>query len=898
MEEKGKEVSLLSAAVDLHSFLLFLCILSSVSAQLSEERMALLRLKRSLSDPRGILNSWNASSSNHCSWFGVSCDSDFRVTRLEIGGNFSRSPSCSIESESALHGIGIARICSDKSAISRALGGRLSGAIGKFTKLRVLSLGFNDIGGEIPAEIWGLRNLRVLDLEANDFLGRFSGFEFFGFRKLRVLNLAFNRIVGMFPPSLSECRGLRILNLARNGINDVIPGFLGSFRKLRVLNLSFNQLVGYIPSNLGYDCGNLEHLDLSFNFLKGEIPCTLGMCGRLRTILLSSNALHGAIPNDLGNLQNLEVLNVAGNRLGGPLPSNLGNCTCLSVLVLSSHFNALRAKRDPRGRAPRGSSNAALNDDHNSFEGSIPDEITSLPKLEILWAPSAGFVGRFPKNWGSCKSMMMVNLAQNRFEGEIFGLFTRCTNLQYLNLSSNRLSWRLDENLRSSCITVLDISRNLLSSPIPSFNTNICHHLPSTGKNLCHHFNPFIAHASLLVKTTREVLVMDNDVSREYLDSTATSFLIPLPHEHADPPKAGLRFKSSDRYFSILVVASVASAFGVVTLVLLALFCYNKKGEAMVTRIQIPASTQTERVILFIDIGVALTYDAIVVATENFNRRNCIGTGGFGKTYRAEVAPGRNVAVKRLTAERHQGAAQFHAEVNTLGQIRHRNLITLLGYYACGPEMLLIYNYLPGGNLDRFIKDRARRVFNYTVLHKIALHIASALCYLHDQCSPRILHRDIKPSNILLDNDSNAYLADFGLSKILAGAETHATTCVAGTYGYIAPEYALTGRVSDRADVYSYGVVLLELLSEKRVLDPSFYLHQDGFNIVSWACMLLERAQVKEVFAASLWAAGPHDKLVKMLHLAVLCTVGSVSARPAMRQVVQRLKQIQPCSTE
>ncbi|KAH6797826.1 hypothetical protein C2S52_022380 [Perilla frutescens var. hirtella] len=894
--EMGNKVSLFSAAVDLVTLLLFLCILPSVSTQFSDERMVLVELKRSFSDPYGILDSWNAGSSNHCSWFGVSCNSDFRVSMLKIGGNLSRSPSCSIKSEPALHGFGIARKCSDQSEI----GGTLSAVIGKFKYLRVLSLPFNKIGGEIPVEIWGLRSLEVLDLEGNGMYGHLSSFGFSGLRKLRVLNLASNRIFGKFPPSLSECKSLRILNLAGNRINDVIPGFVGGFGKLRVVNLSFNRLVGYVPSNFGYDCGNLEHLDLSRNFLKGEIPRALGKCSRLRTVLLSSNALYGVIPNELGKLQNLEVLNVARNRLGGPLPANLGNCSDLSVIVLSSHLNALRVMRPPRGRAPHGSTDAAL-DDHNSFEGSIPDEITTLPKLKILWAPGANFEGRFPRNWGNCKSIMMVNLAQNHFTGDIFGLFSDCTDLQYLNLSSNKLSGKLDENL-PSCVTMFDVSGNMLSGPIPSFNTNVCH---------LHPYDPSVAYAALLVKMSHEMLIVENDYPNAFLGLTATSFILPMPPVNglretspqttpAPPPDASNddhSNSSSDHGGSALAMASIVAASAAGSFILVSLFlycCKSRKGKEMAMTTEISASPQRERVIVFNDVGATLTYDSIVHATENFHRRYCIGNGGFGKTYRAEVAPGNSVAVKRLTAERHQGAAQFHAEVSSLGQIKHPNLITLLGYYSCGPEMFLIYNYLPGGNLDRFIRDRARRVFNYSILHKIALHIATALWYLHDQCDPRILHRDIKPSNILLDDDSNAFLADFGLCKILATSETHATTRVAGTYGYISPEYALTGRVSDRADVYSYGVVLLELLSDKRALDPSFYSHEDGFNIVSWACMMLNQDRSDEVFTASLWDTGPRDKLVKMLHVAVLCTVDSVSARPSMRHVVHRLKQIQP----
>ncbi|KAI3467242.1 hypothetical protein Pfo_023905 [Paulownia fortunei] len=1046
--EMGKEGSVVSAAMDLLSFLLFLCVLSSVSGQFSDERMTLLEFKKSVSDPYGILNSWSSGSSNQCSWFGVSCNSNFRVSGLKIGGNLSLAPSCSLESESALHGFGIVRNC--------------SAVIGKLTELRVLSLPFNELDGEIPVEFWGLKNLEVLDLEGNYFVGDFLGYEFTGLRKLRVLNLAFNRIFGLFPPSLSKCRGLRILNLAGNRINDVIPGYVGGFRKLRVVNLSFNRLVGYVPSNLGYDCRNLEHLDLSDNFLKGEIPRALGNCSHLRTLLLSSNALYGVIPNELGKLRSLEVLDVSRNSLGGPLPVNLGNCTDLSVLVLSSRFNVLLGKRYPRGEASHGFPGVAL-DDYNSFEGTIPEEITTLPKLKIIWAPGANFEGNFPRNWGSCKSIMMVNLAQNYFTGEIFGLFTGCADLQYLNLSSNRLTGRLDEELQVSCITMFDISGNLLSGPIPNFNTNVCHHLPSIRKKLVPPYNPSVAYLlffsnkmlseyalpfsktrpfmihdfshnkfsgalpvlpiapdrctekieyaflaggnniagslgkslfqkcdasavlafnvsknrisgsipksvgalkslalldlswnnltgqipedlmslqnlevlllngnqlsgkipSSLVKMTSlhscnlsfndfcEMQVMDKkmiicsiDPGNHFIPLTSVFVSVPLIHQqsrkkskrHA-PPKSRQHSRSGGHGLSLLVVASVisASAAIAVSLAFLALICYAKKGR-LISRIEISASPQTKKVAVFNDIGVPLTYESIVQATENFNRRNCIGNGGFGSTYRAEIVPGNIVAVKRLTAERHQGAPQFHAEVSTLGRIKHPNLITLIGYYASQAEMFLIYNYLPGGNLDRFIRERARRAFDWSILHKIALNIASALSYLHDQCNPRVLHRDIKPSNILLDNDNNAYLSDFGLSKILATTETHATTRVAGTYGYIAPEYALTGRVSNKADVYSYGVVLLELMSDKRALDPSFYSHEDGFNIVSWACMLLNQGQAKDVFTASLWDSGPQDKLVKLLHVAVLCTIESLSARPTMKQVVQRLKQLQPPS--
>lgn len=327
-------------------------------------------------------------------------------------------------------------------------------------------------------------------------------------------------------------------------------------------------------------------------------------------------------------------------------------------------------------------------------------------------------------------------------------------------------------------------------------------------------------------------------------------------------------------------------------LALIVLFFYTRKWHP---KSRVGGSIRKE-VTVFTDIGVPLSFENVVRATGSFNASNCIGNGGFGATYKAEISPGVLVAIKRLSVGRFQGVQQFDAEIKTLGRLRHPNLVTLIGYHASETEMFLIYNYLPGGNLEKFIQERSTRAVDWRILHKIALDIALALAYLHDQCVPRVLHRDVKPSNILLDEDFNAYLSDFGLARLLGTSETHATTGVAGTFGYVAPEYAMTCRVSDKADVYSYGVVLLELISDKKALDPSFSSYGNGFNIVAWACMLLRQGRAKEFFTAGLWDAGPHDDLVEVLHLAVVCTVETLSTRPTMKQVVRRLKQLQPAS--
>ncbi|KAF3444863.1 hypothetical protein FNV43_RR14556 [Rhamnella rubrinervis] len=1123
-----------SLLLELRLFLLlwiFSTSLNGVVGLADSDKYVLLQVKKSVSDTSGLLSSWNSIGSDHCLWSGVSCDSNSRVVSLNITGNDDggnlNSFSCSDLAQFPLYGFGIRRSCSGGRG---KLVGKLSPVIGKLSELRILSLPFNGFDGEIPSEIWRLDNLEVLDLEGNSVTGllpvQFN-------RKLRVLNLAFNKIEGEIPSSLSNYVGLEILNLAGNRVNGTIPAFVG---RLRGVYLSYNLLGGPVPNEIGKDCGKLEHLDLSGNYLVHGIPSTLGNCGELRMLLLYSNMLEEGIPAELGRLQRLEVFDVSRNSLSGSIPSQLGNCSQLSVLVLSNLF-------DPLPKINYTEDNfsfeqlSSMNDDFNYFQGPIPEDITSLSKLRILWAPRATLEGGFPNNWGACDNLEMVNLAQNFFTGEINSSLSRCKKLHFLDLSSNRLTGKLVEDLSVPCMTVFDVSENFLSGSIPEFYGSNCSSTPSSseftsqlnnpsslyqdffaskarvGKSLHLHgedgsitvFHNFahnnftgivqsmpIAPERLGKQTVYAFLAGENKLtgafpgnlfekceeldglivnisnnklsgqipaeigtmckSLKFLDASGNQITGPIPpgigklvsllalnlswnmlhdqiptslgqmrnlkylslagnnltgsipsslgqlhslevlelssnsltgeipkflvnlrslsvllldrnklsgqipsdlanvtslsafnvsfnnlsgllpsnnnlmkcntaignplirscmfalsepsadsqgrvgdpQSYAASPSEVPSGKSGSSGFNSIEIASITSASAIVSvlLALIVLFFYTRKWNP---KSKVRGSMRKE-VTVFTDIGVPLTFENVVRATGSFNASNCIGNGGFGATYKAEISPGVLVAIKRLAVGRFQGVQQFHAEIKTLGRLGHANLVTLIGYHASETEMFLIYNYLPGGNLEKFIQERSTRAIDWRILHKIALDIARALAYLHDQCVPRVLHRDVKPSNILLDDDFNAYLSDFGLARLLGTSETHATTGVAGTFGYVAPEYAMTCRVSDKADVYSYGVVLLELLSDKKALDPSFSSYGNGFNIVAWACMLLRQGRAKEFFTAGLWDASPHDDLVEVLHLAVVCTVDSLSTRPTMRQVVRRLKQLQPPS--
>ncbi|XP_020258006.1 LRR receptor-like serine/threonine-protein kinase RPK2 [Asparagus officinalis] len=1071
------------------TLILLLLILSSLAQNPRVvERSALSRFKTSLSDPAGLLSRW--SGPDKCSWPGVTCDSLYRVVVVNIaaGGNLK-------------------------------LAGELTAEIGNLTELKVLSIPFHSLSGEIPDELWRLEKLEVLNLEGN-LLSGYLPLRFMP-QGLRVLNLRSNRVSGDIPHSLSTCLNLESLDLSNNKFNGSVPGFFGSLPKLKTLNLSFNQFTGSIPNEIGAGCESLEYLDLSRNFLLGGIPRSLGNCSVIRSLMLFSNLLDDAIPSELGKLRKIQALDVSRNSLSGILPSELGNCQELSVIVLSHPYDPMLPLKD---------SDYNGFDDCNYFQGGIPENITSLPKLRVLWAPRATLEGEIPSNWGNCKSLEMVNLGENLFTGGVPKTFGQCNNLKFLNLSSSKLRGGISGELCVPCMSVFDVSGNQLSGVIPKFTHESCppsqlladdlpfdYHLlfrystlsgislpffDSGGASVIYHnfgWNNFTGaltslpiSAETLGKGTvyaflvdgnqfvgpladglfekcrylkgliidfsnnyvsgsipagignmcKSLLVFDAagnritgvipqsfgelgslfelDLSRNRLQgeiplsfmnlkglnylSLATNNLsgsIPVAFEQlyslkrldlssnalsgkipdglvnlknlvalflddnnlsgkipsgfakvaslsvfnvsfnnlsgtlpsnsstmrcdtvlgnpllqpchayslstsasnqqgfsgssqtfADTPSGSATSSSDSSGFSSIEIASIASASAIVSvlLALIVLYVYTRKC-APRSSIRSPGRRE---VIVFTDIGVPITYESVVRATGGFNASNCIGNGGFGATYKAEISPGVVVAIKRLSVGRFQGVQQFHAEIKTLGRWRHPNLVTLIGYHVSESEMFLIYNYLPSGNLERFIQERSKRAVDWRMLHKIALDVARALAYLHDHCVPRILHRDVKPSNILLDKDFNAYLSDFGLARLLGNSETHATTGVAGTFGYVAPEYAMTCRVSDKADVYSYGVVLLELISDKKALDPSFSPYVDGFNIVTWACMLLRQGKARDFFTEGLWDVAPHDDLVEILHLAVMCTVDSLSIRPTMKHVVQRLKQLQP----
>ncbi|KAL3678743.1 hypothetical protein R1sor_021699 [Riccia sorocarpa] len=772
--------------------------------------------------------------------------------------------------------------------------------------------------------------------------------------RLRVLWAPNAGLVGPFPRYGGACSSLEVINLSQNALAGDLPGDLSNCSRLVYLDVSSNQLTGKFPSKVAVQC--MVVFNVSRNMLSGELsevsyhqclepqpwkgyfspsirssllrdslisesffsvslvnsrpPANGGRPPRRHRVEIihdwSFNRFTGWVPpsalgKGLKKRDALYLFSIAGNQLTGGLPPQMFEvCKEVGALALDVSDNMLSGSL-PSTELVSCSTLVKFLAARNMLSGEIPQELSGLRNLAHLDLTGNYLRGRLPDKIGELESLKVLLLAQNKLSGSLPYVLGHAAGLQVLDLSQNEFSGSLPESLSFlKQLRKLCLNGNRFSGVVPAGLSNL-----SFIEDVNLSFNDFsgpVHHwrdvdslclrGSFAGNPKIEGCEKRNFMSKRLLYSPTgvnniTYMGVPQPSQVPQ----GLFEVQSKRLNSILIAAITSGcAIALVLLVLGILFqCTRQRSPTSHC-----ATPGRKEVVTFMSVPCHMTYENVLRATGNFSIDNLIGNGGFGATYKAELRPGFLVAVKRLALGRFQGVQQFDTEIRTLGRIQHPNLVTLLGYHASHDEMFLIYNYFPRGNLDTLIHT-SRREMDWRIRHNIALRIAEALAFLHDDCVPRVLHRDIKPSNILLDDNLNAHLSDFGLARLLGTSETHATTDVAGTFGYVAPEYAMTCRVTDKADVYSYGVVLLELLSNKRALgDPCFFEFGDSFNIVSWACLLIRRRRPHEVFPVWLWEQGPEAILLEVLDLAVQCTVDSLTVRPTMREVVNVLKRLQP----
>ncbi|KAL3502136.1 hypothetical protein ACH5RR_036585 [Cinchona calisaya] len=802
--------------------------------------------------------------------------------------------------------------------------------------LETLLLRSNKISGPFPASISYCKKLRVVDFSSNNLSGMIPPDICPGAVSLEELRAPDNSLFGAIPPQLSKCSQLKTIDFSINYLNGSIPGELGNLENLEQLMVWYNSLEGNIPAELG-KCKKLKDLILNNNYLNGKIPTELFNCGNLEWISLTSNLLSGEIPKEFGLLSRLAVLQLANNSLSGQIPTELANCSSLVWLDLNS--NKLSGEFPPRLGRQIGAKalSGILSGNTMVFVRNVGNSCRGVGGL-------LEFAGIRPERLIQVPSLRSCDFTR-MYSGPVLSMFTKYQTLEYLDLSYNELQGKIpDEFGEMIALQVLVISHNQLSGEIPptlgqlknmgvfdASHNRLQGHIPDSFSNL-----------SFLV----QIDLSNNELTGQIPQRGQLSTLpasqyennpglcgVPLPvcqysnneqsttNSAADGEKGGRRTPAASWANSIImgVLISIAS---ICILIVWAIAMRARQREAdglkMLNSLQASHAATTwkidkEKEPLSINVATfqrqlrKLRFSQLIEATNGFSAASLIGSGGFGEVFKATLKDGSNVAIKKLIRLSCQGDREFMAEMETLGKIKHRNLVPLLGYCKIGEERLLVYEYMEYGSLEEMLHGRAkardRRILTWEERKKIARGAAKGLCFLHHNCIPHIIHRDMKSSNVLLDHDMEARVSDFGMARLISALDTHlSVSTLAGTPGYVPPEYYQSFRCTAKGDVYSFGVVLLELLAGKRPTDKEDF---GDTNLVGWVKMKVREGKGMEVIDPELLSvtkgtdeaeAEEVKEMVRYLEITLQCVDDFPSKRPNMLQAVAMLRELMPGS--
>ncbi|OMP06949.1 hypothetical protein COLO4_07746 [Corchorus olitorius] len=773
-----------------------------------------------------------------------------------------------------------------------SISGPIPRQVGQLSKLQSLLLWQNSLVGTIPDELGSCTELTVLDLSENLLTGsipRSIGNLF----KLQELQLSVNQLSGTIPSEISNCTELTHLEIDNNGISGEIPVLIGNLKSLTLFFAWQNKLTGNIPDSLSH-CQDLQALDLSYNSLFGSIPKEIFGLRNLTKLLLLSNDLSGFIPPDIGNCTNLYRLRLSGNRLGGTIPSEIGNLKslnfvdlsknrlvggippsisgCQSLEFLDLHSNGLTDSlpdtlpsslqyvdiSDNRltGQLTQSIGSLTeltkLNLGKNQLSGRIPSEILSCSKLQLVNLGENGFSGEIPKELGQIPALeISLNLSCNQFSGEIPSEFSGLGKLAVLDLSHNKFTGKLDVLASLQNLVSLNVSFNDFSGELPN--------------------SPFFRKLPLSDLESNKGLYISNGV--------VTS--ADIGHARRGRPAVKLAM-------SILISASAVLVLLAIYMLVRAKFATNGLMD-----------DDTWEVTLYQKFDFSI--DDIV---HNLTSANVIGTGSSGVVYRVMIPNGETLAVKKMWSSEESGA--FTSEIQTLGSIRHRNIVRLLGWGSNRKLKLLFYNYLPNGSLSSLLHGAGagKGGADWEARYDIVLGVAHALAYLHHDCVPSILHGDVKAMNVLLGAGYEPFLADFGLARVLNSNDEDDKVSklsprphLAGSYGYMAPEHATMQRITEKSDVYSFGIVLLEVLTGRHPLDPTL---PGGAHLVQWVRdHLASKRDPSDILDPKLRGrADPAmHEMLQTLAVSFLCVSTRPDERPIMKDVVAMLKEIRHVET-
>lgn len=503
------------------------------------------------------------------------------------------------------------------------------------------------------------------------------------------------------------------------------------------------------------------------------------------------------------------------------------------------------------------------------LSGTLVPDLGDLPSLQYLELYSNNITGEIPKELGNLAQLVSLDLYQNKFTGPIPDTLGQLTHLRFLRLNNNTLDGGIPPSLtKVNSLQVLDLSNNNLSGKVPTNGSfSLFTPISFSGNNLL--CGPVVG------------------------KPCAGEPPFPPPPPYQPPPSPTTNGNNGGRTPTSstgAIAGGVAAGAALIFAVPAIGFAWYRRRRPQEHFFDVPAEEDPE-----VHLGQLKRFSLreLQVATDNFNNKNILGRGGFGKVYKGRLADGTLVAVKRLKEERSPGGElQFQTEVEMISMAVHRNLLRLRGFCMTPTERLLVYPYMPNGSVSSRLRDRSPGdpPLDWPTRKRIALGSARGLSYLHDHCDPKIIHRDVKAANILLDEENEAVVGDFGLAKLMDYKDTHVTTAVRGTIGHIAPEYLSTGKSSEKTDVFGFGIMLLELITGQRAFDLARLANDDDVMLLDWVKGLLRERKIDMLVDPDLKSNYETHEVEQLIQVALLCTQSSPMDRPKMSEVVRMLE--------